>query len=104
MTNKPPMTDTPTPENPTPLPFAREQLLEAAIRLKTSDGSVEIDHDAKLSIGEDAGCYVQAWVWIYYNDVARFHGVDFDDDLFEEGAYTVDHLEEEGSTTDTSNQ
>lgn len=28
------------------------------------EGEVEVDDDAKLSEGEDNGCYVQAWVWV----------------------------------------
>jgi hypothetical protein len=28
------------------------------------DGSVEIDDDAKVSLGDDKGAYVQAWVWV----------------------------------------
>ena len=29
------------------------------------DGEVEIDDDAKVSRGESSGAYVQAWVWVY---------------------------------------
>lgn len=29
------------------------------------DGEIEIDDGATCSRGEDSGCYVQAWVWVY---------------------------------------
>lgn len=29
------------------------------------DGEIEIDEGAVCSRGEDSGCYVQAWVWVY---------------------------------------
>ena len=37
------------------------------------DGMLEVDVNAKLSIGKDArervdGCYVQAWVWVRFED------------------------------------
>ena len=28
------------------------------------EGQVEVDSDAEVSLGEDAGAYVQAWVWV----------------------------------------
>lgn len=28
------------------------------------DGELEIDMDAQVSMGADAGAYVQAWVWV----------------------------------------
>lgn len=30
-----------------------------------SDGEVEIDSNAIVSLGADPGAYVQAWVWVY---------------------------------------
>jgi len=29
------------------------------------EGEIEVDDGAPVSIGEDAGAYVQAWVWVY---------------------------------------
>jgi hypothetical protein len=43
--------------------------INAAIMLHHKDGEVEIDDDAKVSRGEDPGAYVQAWVWVYDDDV-----------------------------------
>jgi len=37
-----------------------------------TDGEVEIDADARLSEGNDNGCYVSAWVW------CPFEGTEFD--------------------------
>ena len=28
------------------------------------EGSVEIDDDALVSVGDDPGAYVQAWIWV----------------------------------------
>jgi len=33
-----------------------------------SEGSIEIDESAPISKALDPGCYVQAWVWVYYKD------------------------------------
>jgi hypothetical protein len=33
------------------------------------DGECEVDDNAKTSRGNEAGCYVQAWVWIYWPEV-----------------------------------
>lgn len=38
------------------------------------EGEVEIDNGAKLSEGDDNGCYVAAWVWCDYA------GTEFDKD------------------------
>ena len=56
--------------------FAEEVVLEltdkearkAAKDQYHCDGEVEIDDNAKTSRGGDRGCYVQAWVWIYWPD------------------------------------
>ena len=37
---------------------------EAAQREWTRDGELEIDDGAPVSMGDDPGAYVQAWVWI----------------------------------------
>ncbi len=28
------------------------------------DGEIEVDRDARVSIGDDDGAYVEAWVWV----------------------------------------
>jgi hypothetical protein len=40
------------------------QYREAASRMYHADGYCEVDNNAKLSRGDDMGCYVQAWVWV----------------------------------------
>jgi hypothetical protein len=52
-----------------PQPFSDEAYRKAADRLHGRDGEVEIDDDAKISQSPDAGVYVQAWVWVYDDDV-----------------------------------
>jgi hypothetical protein len=37
---------------------------DAAKRLHHREGECEIDDNATVSFGDDAGAYVQAWVWI----------------------------------------
>ena len=36
-----------------------------ARELYHDEGEIEVDDGAPVSIGEDAGAYVQAWVWVY---------------------------------------
>lgn len=48
---------------------AIEQELEglyrsAARRLWHEEGSIEVDEAAAVSLSEDGGAYVQAWVWV----------------------------------------
>lgn len=58
--------------------FAEEVVLEmtdkearkAAKDQYHCDGEVEIDDNAKTSRGSDRGCYVQAWVWVYWPEAA----------------------------------
>jgi hypothetical protein len=42
---------------------------EAAKRIYGKDGAIEIDQNAPVSEGSDEGAYVQAWVWVYAEDV-----------------------------------
>jgi hypothetical protein len=35
-----------------------------AAKDKQVDGEIEIDDDALVSVGEDCGAYVQAWLWV----------------------------------------
>jgi len=40
--------------------------------LYDSDGSIEVDGDARVSRGSETGAYVEAWVWVpVESDVAR---------------------------------
>jgi len=38
---------------------------------KGKDGELEVDDNAKISKGDDAGAYVQAWVWVSDEEVKR---------------------------------
>ncbi len=37
---------------------------QRARELYHDEGEIEVDDGATVSIGEDAGAYVQAWVWV----------------------------------------
>ena len=41
-----------------------DDIRDRARELFSRDGEVEIDDDAVISRGSDAGAYVQAWVWV----------------------------------------
>lgn len=45
-----------------------------------NDGEVEVDGDARLSEGDDNGCYVSAWVWCPFTGTQFDKGDDEDDD------------------------
>lgn len=51
-----------------PAEARRRAILELARKHHEEDGQVEIDDNAQLSEGNDNGCYVQAWVWVDFND------------------------------------
>jgi len=42
----------------------REDYIQRAKAQYEEEGSVEIDDNAKLSVGMDKGVYVEAWVWV----------------------------------------
>ena len=49
------------------------RIVDAARSGYAMDSMIEVDLNAKLSMGEDAhgrvdGCYVQAWVWVRFED------------------------------------
>lgn len=46
-----------------------EQYIEKARERYGSEGEVEIDDGAIISRGHDPGAYVQAWVWVYDDEV-----------------------------------
>lgn len=49
-----------------------EQMIEAAREKYQREGEIEIDDQvgtAMVSRGDDPGAYVQAWVWVYYDEV-----------------------------------
>ena len=52
--------------------FENRQYVKAAQALKTEEGVVEINDDAEVSVGCDLGVYVQAWVWIYNDEVTEY--------------------------------
>lgn len=54
------------------VPHKKAQRYRAAAKeLHGRDGEVEIDDGAALSFGDDAGTYVQAWVWVGDEDLKR---------------------------------
>jgi len=46
----------------------RFEIIELAREQRQEEGFVEIDDDARLSEGNDNGCYVGAWVWVNFAD------------------------------------
>lgn len=42
----------------------RQAYVDAASDMHSRDGECEIDGNAKVSMGDDPGAYVQAWVWV----------------------------------------
>ncbi len=46
----------------------RFEIIELAREQRQEEGLVEIDDDARLSEGNDNGCYVAAWVWVDFAD------------------------------------
>ena len=49
---------------PEPEPQTLEDRYRDAAHAKQRDGELEIDGDAVVSMGEDPGAYVAAWVWV----------------------------------------
>lgn len=49
--------------------FTDEQYRAAAKRIHEEEGTVEIDSNAIVVFSGDGGAYVQAWVWVYDDDV-----------------------------------
>ena len=65
-----------------------EAYREAARRLHGRDGECEIDSGAVVSIGDDPGAYVAAWVWVPAEDAGVEHGsVERDRDGSDEGMH-----------------
>lgn len=50
---------------PAPTDPVEKAYVEAADRVWGRDGEIEIDEGTIVSISEDGGAYVQAWVWVY---------------------------------------
>ena len=48
-----------------------EQYRAAAKARWEREGEIEIDDEAAVSIGDDGGAYIQAWVWVRDSD----HGI-----------------------------
>jgi len=59
----------------------RFEIIELAREQRQEEGFVEIDDDARLSEGNDNGCYVAAWVWV------DFGGTKFDKEMEETNAH-----------------
>lgn len=49
----------------------RAAYVAAADEIHGRDGECEIDDGAKVSLGDDSGAYVQAWVWVYDSDMIK---------------------------------
>lgn len=45
-----------------------EELIEKARDMYHRDGEIEIDNNAMTSRGDDPGAYVQAWVWVPFDE------------------------------------
>lgn len=56
----------------------RMAIVKLTKSIHCEDGELEIDEDAKLSEGDDNGCYVAAWVW------CPFDGTEFDKEVLDE--------------------
>lgn len=52
-----------------PKPPTDAEIRAAARRIYEREGEIEIDPGAAVSHGDDPGAYVQAWVWVYFDDV-----------------------------------
>ena len=52
-----------------PKPPSDDEIRAAARRIHEREGEIEIDPGAPISHGDDPGAYVQAWVWVYFDDV-----------------------------------
>ena len=39
-----------------------------AKELYERDGKIEVDGNARISWGDDPGAYVEAWVWVPFNE------------------------------------
>jgi hypothetical protein len=46
-----------------------DELVAKARELYAEDGKIEVDDGAKVSRGADNGAYVQAWVWVAFEEV-----------------------------------
>lgn len=51
--------------------YPDEDYRNAARRKYHDEGTCEIDDNAVVSVSDDEGAYVQAWVWVYNDDVKR---------------------------------
>ena len=46
----------------------RIAIIALARQRHQEEGEVEIDDDARLSEGDDNGCYVAAWLWVDFGE------------------------------------
>jgi len=49
---------------------SQEYIVRAAA-LYAREGEIEIDDDAAVSLGDDAGAYVQGWLWVPDEEIAE---------------------------------
>jgi len=54
-------------QNVRPIP-ADLPYIEAARRIWGKDGAIEFDDEPGVSVSEEGGAYVEAWVWVYDDD------------------------------------
>ena len=48
-----------------------EEIYRAAKRIYECEGEIEIDSNASVSRGNDSGAYVQAWLWVDYDQIDK---------------------------------
>lgn len=47
----------------------QKEIRDYAKKYSDKDGELEIDDNAKILCGSDRGAYVQAWLWINYDEI-----------------------------------
>lgn len=50
----------------------KNQMRAAARAIHTRVGWIEIDADAKIARGNGPGAFVQAWVWVFDDQAAKY--------------------------------
>jgi hypothetical protein len=51
--------------------YSADDYRDAASSLRGYEGETEIDGNATVSMGDDDGAYVQAWVWVSDDQMRR---------------------------------
>lgn len=47
---------------------SNDVIIKVAHKQYAQDGQIEIDDNATVSRGDDPGAYVQAWVWVAFDE------------------------------------